>query len=187
LLSRNAAKPSLFRPSHRLNRKQKQTLRMFKTHMNQIDGNETWTAIAIQAAYANDGLKDEPKDIYKVLTLNEIRLLADALRGVGSTIERCPEYLDRLCADRCASIGDGYMEQTVDAAMTDDQLDAKWDIEGKDLLRKVRQLPCESRRTIVLGVVEFWDRSSDNTEDEGLHWVLDEVNTAIMTAKPVML
>lgn len=79
------------------------------------------------------------------------------------------------------------MEQTVDAAMTDDQLDAKWHIEGKDLLRKVRQLSWKSRRMIVLGVVEFWERCANSTEDHGLHWILDEVNTAIMTAKPGML
>jgi len=150
--------------------------------MNQIDANENYSAIATQATCAIDWMSGQPKVTYKVLTLAEIRLLADALRGVGSMIERCPEYLDRLCADQCASVGDSPMAHTVKAAIMDDQLDTKWNVGGKDLLQKIRQLSWESRRTIVFGIVEFWERSAD-ADEVALHWILDEVNTAMIKAK----
>jgi hypothetical protein len=183
LLSRNTAKPSSFRQRYHLNWKQKEKpLHSFKTPMNQIDADENYRVIAIQTAYASDGMSGQAKGGCHVLTLAEIRLLADALRGVGSMIERWPDYLDRLCADQCASVGDSTMARTVVAAIMDDQLDTKWDVEGKDLLRKISQLSWESRRTIVFGIVEFWERSAD-VDEESLHWILDEVNTAMIKAK----
>ena len=150
--------------------------------MNTINSNENIPAIATQVACASDGMSGQAKASDKVLTLDEIRLLADALRGVGSMIERWPEYLDRFCADQCASVGDSLMAHIVKAAIMDDQLDTKWNVGGKDLLQKIRQLSWESRRTIVFGIVEFWDRSAD-ADEVALHWILDEVNTAMIKAK----
>jgi len=34
----------------------------------------------------------------------------------------------------------------------------------------------------VFGIVEFWERSAD-ADEVALHWILDEVNTAMIKAK----
>jgi hypothetical protein len=112
-----------------------------------------------------------------VLLLDEIRFLADALRDAGPTIEHCSSYLDRLCADQECPDGRDIWAHTIETASIDDELDKKWDVESEDLLCKIRRLPNEARRKIVLGIVEFWERSADQRAEEVLHWLLDEVNT----------
>ena len=72
-----------------------------------------------------------------------------------------------------------FGRHTIETASIDDELDRKWDVESDDLLRKIRRLPKEARRTIVLGIVEFWERSADRRAEEVLHWILDEINTKL--------
>jgi hypothetical protein len=121
-------------------------------------------------------IQDTTKSGQVVLLLDEIRFLADALRDVGTTIEHCSGYLDRLCADQECPDGRDIWAHTIDTAAIDDGLDRKWDVESEDLLYKVRHLSNEARREIVLGVVEFWEQSADRRAEEVLHWLLDEVN-----------
>jgi hypothetical protein len=118
-----------------------------------------------------------------VLLLDEIRFLADALRDVGKTIEHCSGYLDRLCTGQECPDGRDIWAHTIDTAVIDDGLDRKWDVESEDLLYKISHLSEESRRKIVLGIIEFWERSADRRAEEVLHWVLDEVNTRTVIAE----
>lgn len=111
------------------------------------------------------------------LLLDELRLLADALRGIESMLEQDADALDRLCGDRT-------MVEIVEAAMVDDQLETKWDVEAEDLLPKLHRLSEASRRKIVLGIVEFWERSPNRRAEEVLHDVLDEINAKNAKQEP---
>ena len=122
-------------------------------------------------------IQDTTKSGQVVLLLDEIRFLADALRDVGPTIERCSGHLDRLCADQECPDGGDIWAHTIETAGIDDELDKKWDVESENLLCKIRHLSSEVRRKIVLGVIEFWEQSADRRPEEVLHWLLDEVNT----------
>ena len=129
-------------------------------------------------------IRNSPRSGQVVLLLDEIRFLADALRGVGPMIERCSDYLDRLCADHECPGGGDIWAHTIETAAIDDELDTKWDVESEDLLRKIRHLSEESRRKIVLGIIEFWELSAGRRAEEVLHWLLDDVNTRIIKEKP---
>ena len=120
---------------------------------------------------------DTTKPGQVVLLLDEIRLLADALRSVGPRLEHCPEYLDQLCGGRDGPVGDNILAHLVEAAVMDEALDIKWDVEVEDVLSKIQCLSEEARRKIVLTIVEFWERDSDRRAEELLHWVLDEINS----------
>ena len=114
-----------------------------------------------------------------ILLLDELRLLADALRNVESMLEKDADALDRLCGDQHAVVGYRTMADLVEAAMMDEQLETKWDVEAEDLLPKIHRLSESSRRKLVLGVVEFWERSLDRRAEEVLHDILDEINSKI--------
>ena len=129
-------------------------------------------------------IRDTTKSGQVVLLLDEIRFLADALCGVGPMIEHCSDYLDRLCADQECSGGGNIWAHTIETAAIDDELDRKWDVESEDLLCKMRHLSRESRRKIVLGIIEFWERSADRQAEEVLHWLLDEVNNRTVKGEP---
>src|ERR1017187_5572602 len=120
--------------------------------------------------------QDTTKSGQVVLLLDEIRFLADALRDVGPMIEHCSDYLERLCAGQERPDGRDIWAHTIETAAIDDELDKKWDVESEDLLRKLRHLSAEARRKIVLGIIEFWEQSTDRRAEEVLHWLLDEVN-----------
>jgi hypothetical protein len=119
-----------------------------------------------------------------ILLLDELRLLADALRNVESMFEKDADALDRFCGDQHASVGYRTMADLVEAAMMDQQLETKWDVESEDLLLKLHRLSEATRRKIVLGVVEFWERSSDRRAEEVLHAVLDEINAKNAKQEP---
>ena len=124
-------------------------------------------------------IAEKTKSRHEILMLDEIRFLADAFRGVGPTIEHCSEYLNQLCVAPELTGDADVWAHTIETASIDDELDRKWDVESDDLLNKIRRLSREARRTIVLGIVEFWERSSDRRAEEVLHWVLEEVNTKL--------
>ena len=91
-------------------------------------------------------IQDTTKSGQVVLLLDEIRFLADALRDVGPTIERCSGHLDRLCADQECPDGGDLWAHTIETAGIDDELDKKWDVESENLLCKIRHLSSEVRR-----------------------------------------
>ena|SRR2546423_13298503 len=110
-----------------------------------------------------------------MLTLNEKKLIADALNGCGLLIQCNPNYIHQMMGDNgalknAAIIGtdqDGRvllrgstvcsgLEHEIYDAIRLNRLDEKWAVNGADLIHKIREMTPAQREAIVRLMGALW-------------------------------
>lgn len=116
-----------------------------------------------------------------MISQNETNLVADALNGVGMLIDYDDSYIDLLCGDHgalldCAVIGRDKqgrviltgsrvasgLEHEVYDAIRLERLDEKWQVDGAELLTRLRAMTPEQRRELITRIADAWDHCSDH-------------------------
>jgi hypothetical protein len=118
-----------------------------------------------------------------MLTRNEKMLIADTLNGCNILVQCDPSYLRLMVGDsgaikNAAVIGtdkEGLvvltgstvcsgLEHEVYDAIRLNGLDQKWEVNGSDLIHKIREMTPELREKLIRCVAEVWERNDENFE-----------------------
>jgi len=119
-----------------------------------------------------------------MLTINEKKLIADALNGVGMMILADPNYLRLMAGDGgalkdAAVIGQDEqgrvvltgstvcsgLEHEIYDAIRLNRLDEKWGVSGGGLIHKIREMTPEGREKLVRFIGELWDQPAEKLND----------------------
>ena len=118
-----------------------------------------------------------------MLTRNEKMLIADVLNGCGTLIAADPTYLNQMAGDEgamrdarivgfdaSARIGltglvcCGLEHEVYDGIKLSGLAEKWWDVDGDDLLNKIRDMTPADRERLVRCVAEVWERNDENFE-----------------------
>ncbi len=118
-----------------------------------------------------------------MLTKNEKMLIADALNGCNISIQCDPHYLHLMVGDSGAikdaavigkddqgrvlltgsTICSGLEHELYDAIRLN-HLDAKWEVDGFNLIHEIREMTPEQREKLIRTVGDVWARNDQNFE-----------------------
>lgn len=117
------------------------------------------------------------------ITKSEMRLLADVLNGVGTSIECDPSYLGLMAGDggavKDASVigrdQDGRvllsgstvcsgLEHEVYDSIRLNSVDRKWNVDGFDLIHKIREMRPDQREHLIRHIAAVWQRNDAHFE-----------------------